>query len=103
MNEAVSFEYEWLTDETVRLRFLTQANDIVGQTIIDQKSLVTLQTLIGFAVARYTEYPASKLQSMFKYLGMEMALPDAEAMLDADRVRADTASDGGLRIRVVEE
>lgn len=103
MNKAVSFEYEWMTDETVRLRFLTQANDIVGQTIIDQKSLVTLQTLLGFAVAKYMKVPASELQSMCKSLHIDMDLSEAEFMLDAARIRADTASDGGLRMRVVEE
>ena len=103
MNKAVSFEYEWLTDETVRLRFLTQANDIMGQTIIDQKSLVTLQTLIAFAVARYTEVPASKLQSMFNYIGIEIDLSETEFMLEANRIRADTVPDGRLRMRVVEE
>jgi hypothetical protein len=103
MKNAVSFEYEWMTDGTLRLRFLTEADDIVGQAIVDQKALTTLQLLISFAVAKHMEMPAKQLRSMYKKLDIKMKLSEAEFMLKARRVRAGTTPEGGSEMKVVEE
>lgn len=99
---AVSFEYEWMVDGTCLLRFLNITNDIVGQVIVDQKSLVTLQTLIGFAAAKATGISAEEFQSVCSMFGFDLSLSDAEGMLDAARVRADMVSDGGPTMAVIE-
>ena len=46
---AAGFEYEWLSDGSLRLRFLGHEGQILGQQVVAEEGLGPLQILVGFA------------------------------------------------------
>ena len=99
---AVGFEYEWLNDGSLRLRFLNREGQILGQQIVSGEGLGPLQMLVGFAfLARHCPDPAI-LRGACERMGLAVDLARVEAMVEAVRVRATLASDGGVDLEAVE-
>ena len=97
---AIGFEYEWMADGSLRLRFLGREGQIVGQQVVAEEGLVPLQTLVGFAFVARCCSPEVLLEAC-----ADGARARCETGGDAGgsgRVRATLASDGGVDLEAVE-
>ena len=100
---AVNFEYEWMNDGSLRLRFMDAEDAILGQQIVGVEALAALQILIGLAAAKSGEVKAETLMAMFNSVGIDADLDTATALKEADRVRAGITPEGNIGVNVVEE
>ena len=99
---AVGFEYEWMSDGSLRLRFLNGDGGLLGQQIVSEEGLGPLQTLVGFAfLAHYCPDPEVLLEACGQ-MGLVLNADLVEALVEAVRVRATLASDGGVDLEAVE-
>ena len=99
---AVGCEYEWMSDGSLRLRFLGSEGQIIGQQIVSEEGLKPLQILVGFAfLARHCPDPEVLLAACGRTgLAVEPSL--LESLARAVRVRATLAPDGGVDLEAVE-
>ncbi len=98
---AVGCEYEWLSDGSLRLRFLGHEGQILGQQIVAAEGLGPLQMLVGFAfLARHC--PPEVLLEAYERMGLVLDAELVEVLVEAVRVRATLAPDGGVDLEAVE-
>jgi hypothetical protein len=98
---AVGFEYEWMRDGSLRLRFLNQEGEILGQQIVAEDGVGPLQTLVGFAfLARYAPSLEMLLEACGR-MGLTVDPAHIAAVKESVRVRATLASDGGVDLEAV--
>ena len=88
---AFGFEYEWMRDGSLRLRFLSREGGILGQQIVSAEAILLLQMLMG--LASVTTEPASA--DTFLEAWRQMGFPiDSNSLTEAVRIRAILATDG---------
>ena len=98
---AAGFEYEWLSDGSLRLRFLGHEGQILGQQVVAEEGLGPLQILVGFAfLARHCS--PEVLLEVYERMGLVLDAELVETLVEAVRVRATLASDGGVDLEAVE-
>jgi hypothetical protein len=98
MNAAINFEYEWMADGSLRLRF-SDDEGIVGQQIIAADGLVALHLLLCLAVHRDADPEA--VLAAFQQAGLDVDGGVTDALLESKRVRAGVTPDGGIGIDAI--
>ncbi len=83
---AVNFEYEWMKDGSLRVRFLNEADTILGQQFIAPEGLVPLHLLTALAHAQSSD-------ASFSFVRL---------LLDAARVRVGLTPDGLIDLKAIE-
>ena len=101
MNRAVAFEYEWMADGAIRLRFLDRQDGILGQQIVAAEAMQPLQILIGLAVAKASPVDTGKLLTALRR-HLNVNLETAEAVVESVRVRSGVTPDGNISLEAVE-
>ncbi len=92
---------EWMSDGSLRLRFLNREGQILGQQVVAEEGLGPLQTLVGFAFVARCCSPEVLLEACER-MGLVLDAELVEALVEAVRVRATLASDGGVDLEAVE-
>ena len=73
-SKAVNFEYEWMGDGSLRLRFLNEENAIIGQQFIATDGLVGLQLLISLAIAKDRDVDLKEMMAILRSTGINADL-----------------------------
>jgi hypothetical protein len=100
---AVTFEYEWMDDGSLRVRFLNEENAILGQQLVATEGLTALQLLISLAIAKSTDVSPEKMVDIFRTVGIDADLDATAFLQESIRVRAETTPEGNIGIDVVED
>ena len=99
---AVTFEYEWMADGPLRVRFLDREDRILGQQMVAAEGLQALQMLITFAFAKAADVEPETITAMLS--GGGDADPDAVInLMEAVRVRADITSEGDIGLHSIDD
>lgn len=102
MNKAVNFEYEWMADGSLRLRFLDEQNRIIGQQMVAADGILALQLLAGLAAAKATDVKPETLMAMLHSCGIDAGLDTAESLMESIRVRAGVTPEGSVGVDAIE-
>jgi hypothetical protein len=100
---AVNFEYEWMSDGSLRLRFLSRDDAILGQQMVAAEGLVALQILIALAVAKAAEVKPEDIMAMLRGSGLDADLDIVIDLIESVRVRAGTTPEGDVGLIRIEE
>lgn len=101
MKSAVNFEYEWMADGLLRVRFLDRDEAILGQQFIGPEGLLPLQILVALANARSTNL--NPLLAAFRAAGIEASTCEVAALRDAVRVSVALTEEGGIDVETLDE
>ena len=101
MNKAFTFEYEWMIDGSIRLRFLDRQDCILGQQLIAAEAMQPLHILIGLALAKSSAVDTGKLVAeLRRHLNVD--LNTAQALIDSVRVMAGVTPEGNIILEAIE-
>lgn len=103
MNTAVHFEYEWMADGSLRLRFLDREDRILGQQMVAAEGLQALQMLIAFAVAKAADVEPETISAMLRGCGMDADLDAVIDLIKAVRVRSEVTPEGTIGLESIED
>ena len=103
MNTAVNFESEWLSDGSLRLRFLDREDRILCQQMVAAEGLQALQILIAFAGAKAAGVEPEKIMAMLRGSGLEVDPDTMIDLIEAVRVRAGITPDGNIGVESIED
>lgn len=95
---AVGFEYEILSDNSLRLRFLNCDEGIIGQHVVSAKATLPLQLIVGLAVAKTKHFGPKTLLKAWHQAGLDIDSAFVGTLIDAVRVRAILTPEGGLKL-----
>jgi hypothetical protein len=98
---AVNFEYEWMADGSLRLRFLNKEDRILGQQLVAAEGILALQTIMGLASARASDVEPDQLMHVFRSLGFDVDLEAATTLKEAQRVRAGITPEGNVGLNTI--
>ncbi len=98
---AVNFEYEWMQDGSLRLRFLDRTDAILGQQIIASEAMEAFFILLSLAYARHVGTAPETLVPRFKGFGIDTSI--VASLLESVRVRAGITAEGGVNLEVIED
>ena len=96
--KAVNFEYEWMADGSLRLRFLDKENCILGQQLVAAEGLQAISILIAFASAKAADVEPEHILAMFHSFGFDADHDTVIDLIEAVRVRAGTSRRAGVRV-----
>jgi hypothetical protein len=94
----VGFEYEWLNDDSLRLRFLDGDGGILGQQVISAEAVVPLQSLMALALLTLHRPDAETSAKICERLSFDLDPALIDSVFDAVRVRAVLTPDGRIRL-----
>ena len=100
---AVNFEYEWMADGSLRLRFLSQDEEILGQQMVAAEGLQALQMLIVFAVAKAADVEPEKIRTMLRSSGMDVDPDTMIELIESVRVRSGITPEGDIGLYTIED
>ena len=103
MNGAVTFEYEWMADGSLRIRFLDRNETILGQQVIAAEGLPAFQLLISLATAIAVNADPQTILNVFHQAGVNADLQDITALMECVRVRAATTPEGGVGLNTIDD
>lgn len=103
MNPVVSFEYEWMVDGSLRLRFLDRKGRILGQQIVAIEALLALHLLMCLAVFKLSNADPQALLNVFQQAGLDASFSDVTALIEPDRVCASVTPGGKIGINTIED
>jgi hypothetical protein len=103
MKAAVNFEYEWMMDGSLRLRFLDREDRILGQQVVAAEGLQALGILIAFAAAKAAEVEPEKISAMLRGSGLDVDPDTVIDMIEAVRVRAGITPEGNIGLESIED
>lgn len=101
MNHAMKFEYEWMEDESLRVRFLSSGDAIIGQQIIASEAINAFAILVSLAFARHVGMEPENLMPRFS--GFEMDTSQLALLLEAVRVRVEVNPKGGFTLEAIDD
>lgn len=100
---AVNFEYEWMDDGSLRLRFMNEENALLGQQFVATEGLVPLQLLLSLAMAKANDTDPEDLRVVFRSFGINADFDTTAFLEDAARVRAGITPEGNVGLNLVDE
>lgn len=103
MKAAVAFEYEWMADGTMRLRFLDGEENILGQQIVAADGLLPLHLLVSMALLKVGNADPQAILIAFHQAGLEVDLAEVTALTESTRLHAGLTPGGNFGIRIIEE
>ena len=93
---AANFEYEWMADGSLRLRFLSRDDDILGQDMVAAEGVQALQLLLVLALAKTAKVEPEKIMAMLQSAKLDVDPDFLIEVLEAVRVRTGITPEGTL-------